>query len=58
MAARCSICHDIKIADIDASGETFPTFTLPTHPRADFTSVREKSCPLNKSGSRLDFASA
>jgi hypothetical protein len=30
----------------------------PTHARADFTSVREKSCPLNKSGSPLDFASA
>jgi hypothetical protein len=28
------------------------------HARADFTSVREKSCPLNKSGSPLDFASA
>ena len=30
----------------------------PTHARADSTSVREKSCPLNKSGSPLDFASA
>jgi hypothetical protein len=29
-----------------------------THARADFTSVREKSWPLNKSGSPLDFASA
>ena len=26
--------------------------------RADFTSVREKPCPLNKSGSPLDFANA
>jgi hypothetical protein len=30
----------------------------PAHARAGFTSVREKSCPLNKSGSPLDFASA
>jgi hypothetical protein len=30
----------------------------PTHARADFTSVCEKSWPLNKSGSALDFASA
>jgi hypothetical protein len=30
----------------------------PIHARADFTSVREKSLPLNKSDSPSDFASA
>ena len=39
--------------------QTLPALVpQPTHARADFTSVREKSCPLNKSGSPLDFASA
>lgn len=31
---------------------------LGTYARADFTSVREKSCPLNRSGSPLAFARA
>src|SRR6266849_9044773 len=36
-----------------------PNFTKRgTHARADFTSVREKSWPLNRSGSPLVFASA
>jgi hypothetical protein len=37
----------------------FPNFIkCGTYARADFTSVREKSCPLNSSGSPLVFASA
>jgi hypothetical protein len=37
----------------------FPNFIkCGTYARADFTSVREKSCPLNSSGSPVVFASA
>ena len=39
-------------------GEHPSLFRSQAHPRADFTSVREKPCPLNKSGSPLVFASA
>jgi hypothetical protein len=51
-------CNHKETRDRQARENVPSLVAQPTHARADFTSVREKSCPLNKSGSPLDFASA
>jgi hypothetical protein len=51
-------CNHKETRDRQARENVPSLVAQPTHAHADFTSVREKSCPLNKSGSPLDFASA
>jgi hypothetical protein len=57
--AQCGFRHHRNASGTERPFPIFPNFIKRgTYTRANFTSVREKSCPLNSSDSPLVFASA